>query len=140
LVISDSLQDCLTYGACLPLSLYELATCSSIDAGADWVEKEDFDFVIVDQGGAEFKARRVLERGARFHPRTPILVVTHHLDLRCYLDALDLGAVDYLERPDPEDIRWELETIRLDNSPTCHDSNRLFGRFGHLANHHLGKN
>jgi len=26
--------------------------------------------------------------------------------MHCYLDAMDLGAIDYLERPEPEDLLW----------------------------------
>jgi len=140
LIISDNLADCLTYGATLPTSRYDLAVCSSFCAGADMVEKEDFDFVIVSQGGEKFEARTVLERAARFHPHTPVLVVTEHRDLQCYLDALEMGAVDYLERPEPEDIQWEIETRLRDRSRLeRHNSAPLFGPSTFVAHHPRGK-
>lgn len=141
LIISDNLQDCLTYGAGLPPSRYDLAVCSSFNAGADLVEKEEFDFVIVDQGSAKFEARTVLERAARFHPHTPVLVVAASLDLHCYLDAMELGAVDYLERPEPEDIQWEMETRLRDAAPPGRQNiGALCGQFNSVANHSPGKN
>lgn len=141
LIISDNVKDCLNYGACLQPSRYDLAVCGSFQAGADLVEKEEFDFVIVDQGGAKFEARTVLERAAQFHPGTPILVVAPSLDLHCCLDALELGAVDYLERPEPEDIQWEMETRLRDHAETHRRGvSPIFGRSGSLANHASGKN
>jgi FixJ family two-component response regulator len=32
------------------------------------------------------------------------------LDIHCYLEAMELGAVDYLERPEPDDLGWVVET------------------------------
>ena len=140
LIISDNLSDCLTYGATLPAPCYDLAVCSSFSAGAEMVEKEDFDFVIVGQGGEKFEARTVLERAARFHPHTPVLVVTEHRDLKGYLDALEMGAVDYLERPEPEDIQWEIETRLRDRSRlVCHDFAPLFGPSTSVAHQPQGK-
>jgi DNA-binding response OmpR family regulator len=141
LIISDNLQDCLTYGACLPTSSYDLVVCSSFSAGADLVEKEEFDFVIVDQGGEQFEARMVLQRAAQFHPRPPVLVVARILNLQCYLDALELGAVDYLERPEPEDVEWEIETRLRDRARTDgHDFTPLFGPSTSVSHHAHGKN
>jgi FixJ family two-component response regulator len=37
-------------------------------------------------------------------------VVARCLDIQCYLEAMELGAVDYLERPEPDEIGWMLET------------------------------
>jgi FixJ family two-component response regulator len=71
---------------------------------------EDFDFAIVDQGGTSFEGRCVLERAAETHRTIPIVVVARCLDIRCYLEAMELGAVDYLERPKPDDIGRVLET------------------------------
>ena len=31
--------------------------------------------------------------------RTPVLVITRGRDMHCYLEAMQLGAVDYLEKP-----------------------------------------
>jgi DNA-binding NtrC family response regulator len=71
---------------------------------------EDFDFAIVNQGSASFEGRCVLERAAETHRNIPIVVVTRCLDIHRYLKAMDLGAVDYLEKPEPDDIGWVLET------------------------------
>jgi FixJ family two-component response regulator len=52
----------------------------------------------------------VLERAAELNLKAPILVVARCMDIHCYLDAMELGAVDYLERPEPDDVKWEMES------------------------------
>jgi DNA-binding NtrC family response regulator len=84
--------------------------CSSYEEGARRVEMEDFDFAIVGQGSARFEGRYVLERAAKMHRNIPIVVVARCLDIHRYLEAMDLVAVDYLERPEPDDLGWGLET------------------------------
>jgi DNA-binding NtrC family response regulator len=48
----------------------------------------------------------VLERSLQLHPNVPVLIIARALNVHCYLDAMDLGAIDYLERPEPEDMVW----------------------------------
>jgi PleD family two-component response regulator len=55
----------------------------------------------------------VLERSLQLHPKVPVLVVARALDRRCYFEAMDLGAIDYLERPEPRDLAWVVDTQRL---------------------------
>jgi DNA-binding NtrC family response regulator len=84
--------------------------CSSYEEGARRVEMEEFDFAIVGQGSASFEGRCVLERAAEMHRNIPIVVVARCLDIHCYLEAMDLGAVDYLESPEPDHLGWVVET------------------------------
>jgi ActR/RegA family two-component response regulator len=84
--------------------------CSDYQEGAKRIESDDFVYAIVNQGSAAFEGRCVLERAAQLQLRTPILVVARCMDIHCYLDAMELGAVDYLERPDPNDVEWEMES------------------------------
>jgi FixJ family two-component response regulator len=37
-------------------------------------------------------------------------VVARCLDIHCYLEAMDQGAVDYLEGPEPDHLGWVVET------------------------------
>ena len=110
LLVFDGLWNLPFYGGILSALGYDLVMCSSYEEGARRVETEDFDFAIVNQGSASFEGRCVLERAAEKHRNIPIVVVTRCLDTHCYLEAMDLGAVDYLERPEPDDLGWVLET------------------------------
>ena len=73
--------------------------CNGYADGLRQLESEFFDFVVVCQGGPQFEGRAVLERAMEIDRRTPVLVVTRCLDMKCYLEAMQLGALDYVERP-----------------------------------------
>jgi DNA-binding NtrC family response regulator len=60
---------------------------------------EVFDFVMVSQGSRNFEGRCVVERATEIDRRVPVLVVARCLDMGCYLEAMQLGAVDYLAEP-----------------------------------------
>jgi DNA-binding NtrC family response regulator len=90
---------------------YEVYSCNGYADGLRQLESKSFDFVVVCQGGPEFKGRPVLERAVEIDRRTPILVVTRSLDINCYLEAMQLGALDYLEGPlAPAEIARLVET------------------------------
>lgn len=72
---------------------------SSYEGGLACLESGIFDFILVDQGSRAFEGRRILERAIEINRRVPVLVVTHCRDMGCYLEAMQLGAVDYLEEP-----------------------------------------
>ncbi|MGD0695381.1 MAG: hypothetical protein ABSB82_11070 [Terriglobia bacterium] len=110
LLVCDDLREFSSYGGILSALGHEIVMCGSYEEGARRVETEDFDFAIVNQGSASFEGRCVLERAAEMHRNTPIVVVARCRDTHCYLEAMELGAVDYLERPKPEDIGWVLKT------------------------------
>lgn len=117
LVVSEDEGDLLSYGATLKALGHSVQMCSSYQAGARRIEEGEFDAVVLCQGTRAFEGRRVLEHNAELPHHTPILVVARCLDVHCYLEAMELGAVDYLERPQPKDIDWVLETQL--GSPHC---------------------
>ncbi len=89
----------------------EVYTCNCYADGLRQIESKFFDFIVVCQGGPQFEGKQVLERAIEIDRRTPILVVTRCLDMKCYMDAMQLGALDYVERPlVPEEIARLVET------------------------------
>ena len=110
LLVFEDHQDLENYGSVLCSLGYRILMCSSADEAIQILEKEDVSVVLVSQGTHAFEGRRVLESSLRLHPTAPVLVVARVLDIQCYLDAMDLGASDYLERPEPEDMLWVLDT------------------------------
>jgi FixJ family two-component response regulator len=84
--------------------------CLSPSEGINFLEDEAVSLVIVSQGTPAFEGRQMLERSLRLHPEVPVLVVARVVDMPCYLEAMGLGAVDYLERPDPRDLARVVDT------------------------------
>jgi DNA-binding response OmpR family regulator len=65
------------------------------------LESETFDFIIVSQGSRKFEGRSVLKRANEIDRRLPVLVLARCADVGCYIEAIQLGALDYLEKPLP---------------------------------------
>ena len=110
LLMFEKPQDLETYGSILGALGYRILLCSSTDEAIQALENVEVSFVIVSQGTHAFEGRRVLERSLQLHPNVPVLVIARTLDMQCYLEAMDLGASDYLEQPDPQDMLWVLDT------------------------------
>jgi DNA-binding NtrC family response regulator len=80
---------------------FEVFTCASFEAGILCLEAEPFDFVVVSQGSHAFEGRTVLDRAMQLDRRRPVLVLTRSIDMHCYLEAMQMGAIDYVEKPVP---------------------------------------
>ncbi len=98
LLVDDNLEDLGFYSVVLYKQGYQVVPCESYETATRWLESDTFDFVVVSQGGPEFEARRVLERAARPDRRIPVLVLANWVDMSVYIEAMGLGAVDYLEK------------------------------------------
>ncbi len=80
---------------------YGVRACSSYNEAARYLESETCDLILVDQGSPAFEGRVILESVAKTNRKFPVLVLARSHDMHCYLEAMKLGAVDYLERPLP---------------------------------------
>jgi len=77
----------------------QVRACASYQEALRCLGEDAFDFVLVSQGTPNFEGRCVLERVVEIDRRLPVLVVAHCLDMMCYLESMQLGAVDYLVEP-----------------------------------------
>ena len=78
---------------------YEVRACSSFGDAIQRLKSERFDFVVMDQGNDRFECRAAIEHAAGPNRRTPVLILARCHDMVRYLEAMQLGAVDYLEKP-----------------------------------------
>jgi DNA-binding NtrC family response regulator len=77
----------------------DVLPCDSYLEGMVRLDSEHFDLVIVSQGSLGFEGRTVLEHASETGTIAPVVVVAPHADIPCYLEAMNLGAADYLEQP-----------------------------------------
>ena len=92
----------------------QVLTCATYKAGIQCLETEPFDLVVVSQGTPAFEGRGVLDRAQQQDRHRPVLVLTRCIDIRCYLEAMQMGASDYLEKPvSPADL---LQFVRAHTS------------------------
>ena len=99
LLVDENSRDLKYYRMVLESEGFEVTVCTSIEAGVRCLELGAFDFVMVDQGTPAFEGRKIVDRAMEMNRFRPVLVVTACLDMRCYVEAIQMGALDYLEKP-----------------------------------------
>jgi|ERR1017187_5025763 DNA-binding NtrC family response regulator len=110
LLVFEELRDLETYGNMLCSLGYRILVCNSTAEGIKALKTEDLSFVIVSQGTPAFEGRQVLEKAHELRPNVPALIIARVLDRHSYCEAMDLGAIDYLVRPEPPDMAWVIDT------------------------------
>jgi DNA-binding NtrC family response regulator len=78
---------------------FDVKPFTNCQEASRWLEEEAVDFVFVNQGSTAFEARGVVQRALAHDRHTPVVVLAQSLDMGCYLEAMQLGAVDYVEKP-----------------------------------------
>jgi DNA-binding NtrC family response regulator len=78
---------------------YSVHACNSYAEGIRQLESGAFEFIVVGQGSRTFEGRCVVERAAKINRQLPVVVVARQLEMECYLEAMQLGAVDYVADP-----------------------------------------
>ncbi len=111
LLVDGNPRDLQYFRSVLEAEGFEVCALSCCAEGLTKLEEAVFDFILIDQGGPAFEGRVVLERAIELDRHLPVVVMTRCLDMGCYLDAMQLGAVDYLEKP-----LSPAETLRLAES------------------------
>jgi DNA-binding NtrC family response regulator len=101
LVVDEDTNDLHFFSSLLEQEGYDVRACATYADALRWLESEIFDFVIVSQGSRKFEGRSVLKRANEIDRRLPVLVLARCACVDCYLEALQLGAWDYLEKPLP---------------------------------------
>ena len=113
LLVDEDVKDLDYYCAILQERGYQVCIFASHAKALSNLERESFDIVVVSQGGRGFEGHCVLECAMRIDRRTPVLVITRCRDMHCYLEAMQLGAVDYLEKPiAPLELAQVMETYK----------------------------
>lgn len=96
---------------------FEVKPFTNYQDASHCLEEETPDFVFVNQGSTAFEAREVVQRALARNRRTPVVVLAQSLDMGCYLEAMQLGAVDYVEKP--------LAPAEMENLVTTHAQPRV---------------
>jgi DNA-binding NtrC family response regulator len=108
LIFDEDIEDLARHAEPFEAHGFDVHKCMSVEAALRSVEREEFEFAMVDQGSSAFEGRRVIRHLARYNSHTPFVVVARQKEMVCCQQALALGATDYLEKPVP---RAELNRI-----------------------------
>lgn len=78
---------------------YEVRTTSSPKEGVELLKRERFDLLLLDIKMPEMDGIEVLRRARDVSPETEVLIVTGYATIDTAVEAIKLGAFDYLEKP-----------------------------------------
>ena len=108
LIFDEDIEDLARHAEPFEAHGFEVHKCMSVEAAMRSIEREEFEFALVDQGSAAFEGCRVIRHLARYNSHTPFVVVARRKETVCCQQALALGATDYLQKPVP---RAEMDRI-----------------------------
>jgi DNA-binding NtrC family response regulator len=99
LVVDEYPEGLEYYAAMLEGYGYQVRRCAAYGEGVRCLGNETVDFVIVSQGTPKFEGSCVLKRAVEIDRSLPVVVVVRCLDMGSYIEAMQLGATDYLVEP-----------------------------------------
>jgi DNA-binding NtrC family response regulator len=111
LLVDEDPSDVRYYYGVLHALGHEVVVADTYAEALALLERENFDLAVVAQGSPAFEGRQVLARALEINPDLSVLVVARTLDIDCYLEAMEMGAADYLERcAAPRDFMRSVDT------------------------------
>ena len=108
----------------------QVRASSSFADGVQCLEREPFDLIILDQGSGRFEGQEVLAQAMEVDVELRVLVLARSYNRGCQLEAMQSGALDYLEGPlSAADIVALLETFMpRPSGPRGISVNRVTGK------------
>jgi DNA-binding NtrC family response regulator len=89
----------LILGMLLENEGYAVTSCGNEARAIDLIETESFDFVILDHSRSGVDGLKLLATVKQRDWHTPVLLLTSLFEVGPYLEAMNLGALDYLGKP-----------------------------------------
>jgi DNA-binding response OmpR family regulator len=106
LVIDDEKNIRLTFSEILTQMAFDTRTAASGEEALAKFEKTNFDLVLLDFRMAGIDGIEVLRRIRVGHPKVRVIMVTAHGTVASAVEAMKLGAVDFIQKPcTPAEIR-----------------------------------
>jgi DNA-binding NtrC family response regulator len=98
---------------------YDVATAADGRSGLEAARNQGpFDAVLLDMKMPDMSGLEVLSEIVKLHPAPPVVMVTAIADARVVVQAMKIGAVDYLIKPfDVNEIRLVVERVLRERAP-----------------------
>jgi CheY-like chemotaxis protein len=135
---------------------YRVTTAASAEEAIDLMQKRRFDLVLTDKNLPGASGLDVLRSARNLNPAPAIVLITGYSSYDSAIEALDIGAHDYIEKPirDVDDLRFRIRRAlsRRDEQLARPKPTRTGGRAGRvllvevegprrqLLSEYLGKN
>jgi DNA-binding NtrC family response regulator len=97
---------------------YEVEVTLSGREGLDWAVKKEYDIVLTDIRMPDIGGMRVLRDVKRAKPSLPVVMITGYATVQSAVQAMKLGASDYIEKPFTPDRLLSAVAAALDKAAT----------------------
>ena len=115
---------------------YRVTTAASAEEAIDLMHKRRFDLVLTDKNLPGASGLDVLRAARNLNPAPAIVLITGYSSFDSAVEALDIGAHDYIEKPirDVEDLRFRIRRAlsRRDEQLSRPKPTRTGGRAGRV--------
>lgn len=106
LIVDDEKNIRLTLDQALTAAGYEVSTAIDGEHGLDKVKESRFDVMLLDMKLPGMDGLEVLRRVSGLRSDLPVIMITAHGSVETAVEAMKLGAIDYLRKPfTPDEIR-----------------------------------
>jgi DNA-binding NtrC family response regulator len=99
LLVNKDPQDLFHYRAILQKLGCQVRAISSFAEGVECLGHGPFDLILLDQGSDRFEGQELLAQAMEVDVELRVLVLARSYDRACLLQAMQSGALDYLEGP-----------------------------------------
>ncbi len=99
LVVDDDLATLELMGYCLPSRQYEVIPVTNAQQALTCLENESFEAVVLDLMLPDMNGIEVLKRIHQRWPEVEVIILTAYASLETALEAVRLGAYDYVSKP-----------------------------------------
>jgi DNA-binding NtrC family response regulator len=99
LAVDDEAVVCESIRRVLSEEGYDVSTETSSRAGLGLLQKEHFDLLLLDIKMPEMDGIELLRAARDVSPETEVLIITGYATIETAVEAIKLGAFDYLEKP-----------------------------------------
>ncbi len=99
LLVDDDAKDLDYFSSLLKLKGYSVEAIASHHEAEIRLEHGGFDLVILSHGRAVLEARRLMRKTLQRDRCTPVVVITRCVEMEYYIEAMQLGAADFVEKP-----------------------------------------
>ncbi|MFZ5651715.1 MAG: sigma-54-dependent transcriptional regulator [Bacillota bacterium] len=99
LVIDDEEHMCWALERAMKQEGYQVLTTTRGRAGLELIKEESPSLVILDLKMPEMDGMEVLKKAKEMNPKLPVVMLTAHGTIETAIEAMKIGATDYLTKP-----------------------------------------
>ena len=112
LIVDDEKNLRFTMTMCLEPLGYEIGTADNGEDALRQLDNQEFDLILLDIRLPGMDGLDVLRRVVKQHPDIPIVMVSAHGTVESAVEAMKLGAVDFIQKPfTPQELRTIVQQV-----------------------------